>query len=92
VKESSQDACSASVVTAPVARPGPISAPSTRIQEPSGALSSAAGTVTLVARGPFASRSKRTNQIEAVGSAPGRLWTVWRIQIPWPPPGRQAFT
>ena len=77
--------------TAPSARPGPISAPSTRIQEPAGADSSAAGTVTLVARGPSASRSKRTNQIEALGSAPGRLWTVWRIQIPCPPPGRQAL-
>ena len=29
---------------------------------------------------------------QAVGSAFGRLWTVWRIQIPWPPPGRQALT
>ena len=57
-----------------------------------GTDSSLAGTVTLVARGPAASRSNSVNQIEPVGSAPGRLWTVWRIQIPEPPPGRQALT
>ena len=77
--------------TEPSARPGPISASPTRIHDPSGADSSAAGTVTLVARGPSASRSKSTNQIEALGSAPGRLWTVWRIQMPRPPPGSQAL-
>ena len=90
-KASSQEALTASVSMAPTARPGPISAPSTLIHDPAGAESSAAGTVTLVARGPSASRSKRTNQIEAFGSAPGRLWTVWRIQIPRPPPGWQAL-
>ncbi len=80
------------MATAPLARAGPISVSSIRIQDPTGADSSAAGTVTLVARGASASRSKRTNQIEALGSAPGRLCTVWRIQIPCPPPGRQALT
>jgi hypothetical protein len=80
------------VATEPLAHPGPISEPPMRIQEPTGELSSSAPTVTLVARGAAASRSKRTNQIEAVQSSPGRLWTVWRIQIPWPPPGRQALT
>ena len=90
-KVSDQAALSASVSTEPSARPGPISASPTRIQEPGGADSSLAGTVTLVARGPAAARSKRTNQIEALGSAPGRLWTVWRIQIPRPPPGSQAL-
>ena len=65
--------------------------PATRIQEPTGAESWRRRTVSFVARGPSASRSKRTNQIEALGSAPGRLWTVWRIQIPRPPPGRQAL-
>ena len=84
-------ALSASVSIEPLARPGPISALSTLIHKPTGAESCAAGTVTLVARGASASRSKRTNQIEALGSAPGRLCTVWRIQIPWPPPGRQAL-
>ena len=91
-KLSSQEARRASVSISPSARPGPISAPPTLIQPPSGTESSAAGTVTFVARGPSASRSKRTNQIEALGSAPGRLWTVWRIQSAWPPPGRAALT
>ena len=86
-----QEALSASVSTEPSARPGPISASATRIQSPAGASSCAAGTVTLVARGPAASRSKRQNQIEPFGSAPGRLWTVWRIQTPCPPSGRQAL-
>ena len=90
-KLSDQAALSASVSTEPSARRGPTSASPTRIQEPLGAESSAAGTVTFVARGPSAARSKRTNQIEAFGSAPGRLWTVWRIQIPRPPPGSQAL-
>jgi hypothetical protein len=81
-KVRSQDASSASLSIAPLARPGPIWAPPTSIQPPAGTDNPVAGTVTLVARGPSASRSKKVNQIEALGSAPGRLWTVWRIQIP----------
>jgi len=75
----------------PRASPGPISASATRIQPLSGTESPLEGTVTLVARGAPASRSKSVNQIEPVAFAPGRLWTVWRIQIPRPPSGRQAF-
>ena len=75
----------------PAAPRGPISAPATWIHPPAGIESSDAAKVALVARGPAASRSKKVNQIEALGSAPGRLWTVCRIQIPRPPPGRQAF-
>ena len=77
--------------TEPSAAPGPTIASPTWIHDPFGTESSLAGTVTFVARGPAAWRSKKTNQIEAVGSAPGRLWTVWRIQTPRPPPGSQAL-
>ena len=80
------------VSTEPFAFPRPISAPATLIQLPFGTDTSLAATVTFVACGPGASRSKSVNQIEPVGSAPGRLWTVWRIQIPRPPPGAHAFT
>ena len=90
-KVSDQAALTRVGVDRALGRPGATSASPTRIQEPGGADSSAAGTVTLVARGPSAARSKKTNQIEALGSAPGRLWTVWRIQIPRPPPGSQAL-
>jgi hypothetical protein len=78
----SQDARSASVSIDPRAWPGPISAPATSIQDAWGELSFSEPTVTLVARGASASASNRTNQIEPFGSSPGRLWTVWRIQIP----------
>ena len=35
--------------------------------------------------------SKYVNQIDPLGSCPRRLWTVWRIQMPRPPSGRQAL-
>ncbi len=91
-KRSDQVADNPSPSTEPAAFPGPISASPTRIQEPAGVVNRPAGTVTLVARGAAASRSKSVNQIEPVGSPRGRLWTVWRIQIPRPPSGRHAFT
>ena len=56
-----------------------------------GARDSAAGKVAFVAIGAGASASKSTNQIEAVGSALGRLWIVWRIHTPRPPSGRAAL-
>jgi len=66
----------------PVARPGPISASATLIQEPAGALSPDSSTVSFVALGPLSSASKSVNQIDPCGRLSGRLWTVWRIQIP----------
>ncbi len=82
---------SSGVETSPRARPGSSTAPATSISVPAVAATSFAGTVTLVARGPAASASKSVNQIEPVSSAPGRLCTVWRIQIARPPPGRVAL-
>ena len=40
----------------------------------------------------FFNLRRMKNQIEAFGSAPGRLCTVCRIQTPRPPPGSQALT
>ena len=62
-----------------------------RTYAPSGVDSSVAGKVAFVATGAGASPSNRTNQMDPVGSAWGRLWIVWRIHTPSPPSGRAAL-
>ena len=59
---------------------------------PSGAETSAAGSVALVALGPGASASKAVSQSEPCTGSPGRWWVVWRSQIDLPPPGAEALT
>ena len=71
----------------PVAPSAPMRAEPTRSQ--SAPPLSGAGTVTLAARGPSGRNS--VNHSEPFGAAPGRLWTVYRIQAPSRSDGWQSF-
>ena len=77
LKRSDQLACP----QLPSAHPGPMLACAPIAIQPSAGTSSCSE-VTLCMNGAPAAASNTVHQIDPRGGRPGRLWTVWRIQIP----------